>query len=262
MRGRARRSLLVPLFLLVAAGGAGLAQTLSDLEPERPLLLEDARPVAYRALSGSVDWSYDVRIGSPDDYGPGFSLLYGAARGLETGAAIRWVTRPGRNADRGVASGDLMLHALFQVLDETAARPAIAVRAGVQFPTGLDSKGTDLQLGLLGTRTFDAFRVNANLHYVRLGATNSHERRDRVDGVIGIDFLPPGKRGLTDTLLLVDAAVRSNPVIGGSPLLTLEGGVRRRIGSQTILFAGAGSEISGTHDRARIRMRIGLTHTY
>jgi hypothetical protein len=250
--------------LALVAGGIGLAraQSLSDLEPERPLLMEDAQPVAYRAISGSVDFTYDDRFGSYDDYGPGFSLRYGLARGLETGAAIRWVTRPERNANRGISSGDLMLHALYQILDETAARPAIAFRAGVQFPTGLDSKGTDLQLALIATRTFDAFRVNANLRYVRLGETNSHERRDRVEGIAGIDFVLPGKRGLTDTLVLADADVRSNPVIGGSPLLTLETGLRRRIGPQTILFFGAGSEISGTEDRARLRLRVGLTHTY
>jgi len=250
---------LVVLFLGPAAAGA---QTLSDLEPERPLLMEDARPVSYRAFSGSVDWTYDNRNGGLDDYGPGFSLLYGAARGLEVGGAIRWVTRPERNSERGVASGDLMLHALYQILDETAARPAVAFRTEVQFPTGLDSKGTDLHLALLGTRSFDAFRMNANFRYVRLGATNTFERRDRFEGIAGIDFTVSGSRGLTDTLLLADMSVRSNPVIGGSPLLTLESGVRRRIGAQTILFAGAGSEFSGTHDRAGLRLRIGLTHTY
>jgi hypothetical protein len=243
-------------------GAAAGAQTLSDLEPDRPLLMEDARPVSYRAFSGSVDWTYDNRNGGLDDYGPGFSLLYGAARGLEVGAAIRWVTRPERNAERGVASGDLMLHTLYQVLDETATRPAVAIRAELQFPTGLDSKGTDLHLALLGTRSFDAFRLNANFRYVRLGATNTFERRDRFEGIAGMDFVVSGQRGLTDTLLLADISVRSNPVIGGSPLLTLESGVRRRIGSQTILFAGVGSEFSGTHDRNGLRLRIGLTHTY
>jgi len=264
--GALQRSVLAAATLALAAGTCGgnpaLAQTLSDLEPERPLLMEDARPVSYRAFSGSVDWTYDDRKGSYDDYGPGFSLLYGAARGLEVGAAIRWVTRPERNANRGVASGDLMVHALYQLLDETAGRPAVAFRAGLQFPTGLDSKGTDLHLGLLATRSFETFRLNANFLYARLGETNSHERRDRFEGIAGADFMLPNRRGLTDTLLLVDADVRSNPVIGGSPLLTLETGARRRIGSQTILFAGVGSEISGASDRARLRFRLGLTHTY
>ena len=257
---RARPAPAGALFFFVAA--AALGQTLSDLEPERPLAVEDARPVAYREVSGSADWTYTFRQERINDYGPGFSLLYGAARGLEAGAAIRWVTRPERNANRGIASGDLMIHALYQLASETAGRPALAFRLGLQFPTGLDSKGTDLHLAGLATRTFDAFRLNANLVYTRLGATNSSERRDRIDGILGVDFLLPDRRGLTDTLLLADAAVRSNPVVGGGVILQLEAGVRRRIGAQTILFAGAGSDVTGRSDRARLRLRIGLTHSY
>jgi hypothetical protein len=257
MRGR---SLLAALLLLGARAATG--QFLSDLEPERPLQMEDARPISYRAFSGSTDWTYSLRKGSLNDYGPGLSLLYGPLRGVETGAAVRWVTRPGRNADRGIDSGDLLLHALYQVVDETADRPAIAARVGVQVPTGLDSKGTDLLLAGLATRSFDAFRLNANLKYTRLGAVNSMERRDRYEGIVGVDFPMPGARGLTDTLLLLDAAVRSNPVLGGTTILQVEAGARRRIGPQTLFFAGAGSELTGQPDRARLRLRVGLTHFY
>ncbi len=248
--------------LLCLAARAVPAQFLSDLEPERPVTIEDARPVSFRSVSGSADWSYTLRKGSLNDYGPGFSLLYGAARGLEAGAAIQYVTRPERNADRGISSGDLTLHALYQIVDESATRPAMAFRAGVEFPTGLDSKGTDLLLAALVTRSFDSFRVHANFRYSRLGDANPEERRDRFEGVAGTDWIMPGHRGLTDTLLLVDAAVRSNPVIGARTILLVEGGARHRLGPQTFLFAGAGSEITGQSDRARLRLRVGLTHVY
>src|SRR5205807_3673175 len=88
------------------------AQQLSNLEPERPISVEDARAVPYRAFAGAVDGTYSERRDGFNDYGPGFSVLYGAARGLETGAALRYVTRPRRNAGRGISSGDLFLHAL------------------------------------------------------------------------------------------------------------------------------------------------------
>ena len=74
------------LLILLAATKA-TAQLLSDLEPERPVRIEDARPVSYRAFSGSVDWTYNLRQGNLNDHGPGFSLAYGAVRGLEVGAA-------------------------------------------------------------------------------------------------------------------------------------------------------------------------------
>jgi hypothetical protein len=246
----------------LAAAAIGAAQGLSDLESERPLLMEDARPISYRAFSGSADFTYSIRRDVSDDFGPGFSLAYGLLRGLEVGAAIRWVTSPEGNAERGVSSGDLRLQSLYQIVDETASRPAIAIRAGVQFPTGLDSKGTDLHLALLVTRSFDAFRLHANFRYVRLGDSNTNEKRDRLEGIAGIDFVPPGRLGVTDTLLLADASVRSNPVVGESSIVTLEFGVRHRIGAQTVFFAGAGSEIGATHDRSRLTLRVGLTHQY
>ncbi len=258
MGGRSRVLLAA---LLLAGARAASGQLLSDLEPDRPLSMEDARPVSFRAFSGSTDWSYSIRKGDLNDYGPGFSLAYGIARNLETGASIRWVTRPERNADRGIASGDIALHALYRLADETASRPELAVRVGLQFPTGLASKGTDLQLAALATRTFEAFRMHGNVGYVRLGATHFGERQERYEGILGFDFLP-SRRGLTDTILLGDAIVRSNPVLGEKTILEVELGARHRIGPQTVVFLGAGSEVTGRSDRTRLKLRVGITHVY
>ena len=240
---------------------AATAQLLSDLEVDRPLAVEDARPISFRAFSGSVDWTYNVRQDQLDDYGPGFSLLYGMARGLELGGSIRYVTRPGRNANRGISSGDIVLHALYQLKTETADWPALAVRAGVEFPTGLDSKGTDLHLAGLATRSFEAFRIHGNFLWTRLGATGSTERYDRFEGIVGADWVINSHRR-SDTLLVADVDVSSNPVRGGSRVMAVEAGIRQRIGVQTIFFGGLGSELTGERDRAHFRIRVGLTHVY
>ena len=58
--------------------------------------------------------------------------------------------------------------------EETAAWPALAARVGVEFPTGLDSKGTDLHLAGLVTRTFGTLRLHANFAYTRLGYTTGN----------------------------------------------------------------------------------------
>jgi hypothetical protein len=255
----ARKALLA--VLLLAAAAKGRAQLLSDLEKDRPLTVEDARPVSYRAFSGSADFTYNVRQDRLDDYGPGFSLLYGMARGLELGGSIRYVTRPGRNAERGISSGDIVLHALYQLKTETTDWPALAVSAGVEFPTGLDSKGTDLHLAGLVTRSFEAFRLHGNFRWIRLGATGSTERYDRFEGIVGADWVINSHRR-SDTLLVADVDLGSNPVRGGSRVLTVEGGIRQRIGVQTIFFAGTGSELTGERDRAHFSVRVGLTHVY
>jgi hypothetical protein len=247
------------MLLLTAMTARG--QQLSDLEPERPIAIEDARPVSYRAFSGSADWTYNIRKNSRDDYGPGFSLLYGLARRLEVGAGVRYVTSPGSNAQRGISSGDLRLHLLYGIGTESESFPALAVRVEVEFPTGLDSKGTDLHLAGLATRSFDVLRLHGNFLWTRLGATGPTEQRDRFEGIAGMDWTV-GSHGKTDTLLVTDVDLRSNPVRTENLILSIEAGVRRRIGSQTLLFLGAGSSLTGEHDRAGLRLRAGISHIY
>ena len=162
---------------------------------------------------------------------------------------------------RGISSGDLFVHGLYAVHSEDARWPALAMRVAIQFPTGLDSKGTDLHLAGLATRSFESFRVHANFLYTRLGATQPFEHTDRFEGILGFDTVV-GPHGLTNTLLVADANVRSNPVRGGNIIVTAEAGVRQRIGSQTIFFFGAGSDLTGGQDRARLRLRAGLSHAY
>jgi hypothetical protein len=247
--------------LVLAAASPLHAQFLSNLEPERPIAVEDAAPIPFRAISAGVDWTYNVRRGGLNDQGPGWSVLYGAIRSLEVGAAQRYVTRPGRNARRGIASGDLEIHALYGLLGETARRPAVAARVGFIFPTGLDSRGTDLQLGALLTRSFDSMRVHGNFRWTRLGDTVPTERSDRIEGGLAVDFLASGP-GRTDTLILADVTVRTSPVLLGDAIVNLEVGARHRVGVQTIIFGGIGSEISDQPDRPRILFRVGISHVF
>src|SRR5262249_7349938 len=108
-----RRTLI--LCAALAAAAPLNAQIVSSLEPDRPISIEDAHAIPYRALSGSIDWTQNWHGSSANDYGPGLSLLYGAARGLELGGSLRYVTSPSSNSQRGISSGDLVLHALYDV---------------------------------------------------------------------------------------------------------------------------------------------------
>lgn len=256
-----RRKRLGTVAALLLAASPLHAQFLSNLEPERPLAVEDATPIPFRAISAAVDWTYNVRRGGLNDQGPGWSVLYGAVRRLEIGAAQRYVTRPGRNALRGIASGDLEIHSLYNLVSETGRRPAIAARVGLVFPTGLDSRGTDLQLGALFTRSFEALRLHANFRWTRLGDTVPTERSDRVEGGLAVDFLASGP-GRTDTLIVGDVTVRTSPVLLGDAIVNVEVGARHRVGVQTILFGGMGTEISDQPDRPRVFFRVGISHVF
>ena len=256
-----RRGTALVVVLLSLRAAKLFGQQLSDLEPERPVALEDARPVSYRAFSAAADWTYNARKEARDDYGPGFSLLYGALRGLEVGGSVRYVTSPSSNANRGISSGDIQLHALYCLATESASLPALAVRVGVGFPTGLDSKGTDVHLGLLATHSFEVVRLHVNGLWTHLGDTGANERKERWEAIAGIDWTV-GKFGRTDTLLVADADIRTNPLLGGKAILSVEGGARQRIGSQTLVFFGAGSSLVGETDRTKVRLRAGISHIF
>ncbi|HMA17287.1 MAG TPA: hypothetical protein VKS03_02520 [Thermoanaerobaculia bacterium] len=237
------------------------AQVLPNLEPERPLTIEDATPIPFRALSVGLDWTYNFRRSALDDEGPGLTVTYGALRNLEVGAAQRYVTRPGRNALRGISSGDLEFHALYGVVEESARHPALAARIGVVLPTGLDSRGTDLELGAIGTRSFEKMRAHASFRWTRLGDILPGERADRLEGGVAVDFLASAA-GRTDTLILAGVTVRSSLVVNENAIVDVEAGVRQRIGIQTVVFGSIGSQITGRSDRTQVRLRAGISHLF
>jgi hypothetical protein len=257
---RALRAAVGAAALLVAAARTQ-GQPIADLERERPLSVEDARPIVYPGFSIAADFTTNWRKEEPNDFGPALSLRYGAARRLELGADVRWVNHPSQNASRGISSGDLRVHALYRAFEESATAPAVAFRADLMFPTGLDSRGTDLELSAIATRSFQAARLHVNLRWERLGDVLPTERADQWFFGLGTDFLPPG-RGATDLLLAAAATLRSSGLIDGSTNIGLEGGVRWRVGMGTELFGSAGSEFVGDDARARFSLRLGASHQF
>jgi len=131
------------LLALLAAASAG-AQEISNLESGRPVTMEDATPLAPGTLSFSADYAYARRLDNVDYAGPAFSLSGGILTGLELCAETRLLTNPRLNASRGIGSGDLDIHLLGAVRQESALAPGIAVRADTFLPTGFASHGTNL----------------------------------------------------------------------------------------------------------------------
>ena len=71
---------------------------------------------------------------------------------------------------------------------ERTARHRRAGRRSVSDGSRFEGHGL-ARSAALATRSFDAFRLHANVRYTRLGAINSVERRDRYEGVLGVDFV-------------------------------------------------------------------------
>jgi len=61
---------------------------------------------------------------------------------------------------------------------------------------------------------------------------------------------------------VADVVVRQSVLTDGKVSMGLEIGVKRRVGIQTIFFAGLGTEILGERDRARYRGLLGFSHAF
>jgi hypothetical protein len=257
-----RGAFVLGAFVLVALAAAQAgAQEISNLESGRPVVMEDATPIATGRFSASADYAYARRLDNVDYAGPAFSLVAGVAHGFEFGAESRLLTNPRLNARRGIGSGDLDVHGLGQIVRESEKSPAIAVRGDVFLGTGFASHGTNASAEALLTTSFDAFRLNGGVGSLYVGSPRQDQRRNQLFAVVGIDTPAFGK-WKTDTLAMADVIVRQSVLTGGKLSVGVELGLRHRIGLQTLFYAGMSSEVAGEPDRLRYRGLLGLTHAF
>ena len=248
------------LLAVLGAVPAG-AQEISNLESGRPVTMEDATPLAPGSLSFSADYGYARRLDNVDYAGPAFSLAGGVFAGLELGAETRLLTNPRLNARRGIGSGDLDIHLLGAVRQESGGAPALAVRVDTFLPTGFASHGTNLSGEVIATRSFDSFRLHATLGNIYVGSTRPSQRRNEVYGTLGFD-VPAFGPWRTDTVAMADVVVRQSVLTGGNVSVGVELGLRHRVGMHTLFYAGLTSEVAGEPDRIRYRGILGLTHFF
>jgi hypothetical protein len=237
------------------------AQSIANLQTNQPTTLLDAIPVDYRAFSGAIDYQYESRRDKVNFSGLGLALDYGVYRGFEFGASTRYVDHPRINANRGIPSGDLDLHVLWAVTAEDRSVPAIAIRADVVPPTGLASRGTDVSATAIATKSFDRFRLHANLEWTVVGEPGGGERQNLWKAAGGADWNIGGSWD-TDSLLVGDAFVRQSVRRHGRTNVGFELGLRQRVGMQTVLLLGISSEAAGDADRQRFRLLAGFAHAF
>jgi hypothetical protein len=223
--------------------------------------MEDATPVAPGTYSGSSDYAYAKRLDGVDYAGPALALVYGLPARLELGGETRLLTNPRLNARRGIGSGDLDVHLMGELATENGSLPAVAVRFDAILATGFASHGTNLVPELLVTKSFETFRLHANLGGEYIGSTRVDERRNRLFAVVGFDSAPGGGWN-TDTLGMMDVYVRQSVTEGGKTIVGVELGVKRRIGMQSVFYAGLLSEVAGDRQRIRYRGLLGLGHWF
>src|SRR5690606_20574784 len=133
------------LLLLLSAPLAAWALDHDNLDPNRPVQMEDA----YAIPQGEIGLENGVRV---NDRRTGRTriafqpqIIYGVLRNTQLEIQSDLLTEPHTVAGAN-KSGDLRVGVLYNFNTETLMLPAFAVRLEADMPTGVNSRGVDTEV--------------------------------------------------------------------------------------------------------------------
>jgi hypothetical protein len=147
-----RRILLLVVTLVSVVAGKAYGIDHKNLDENRPLRLEDAYPIASGEIAIEVGGGLTVQRHGPNRGFFPIEILYGALPNLQVGVGTTISTDPGEIEDEST-SADLKLSGLYNFNQETLSIPALAVKFDVNLPTGVNSKGVDVELKGIVTKS-------------------------------------------------------------------------------------------------------------
>lgn len=150
-----RLSGLMTIALLAACTPAAYAIDHKNLDEGRPLRLEDAYPIASGEWAVEAGAGFTVQRRRADRAFFPVEVLYGAYPNLQLSVGSTITTDP-RELDDPTKSGDLQLSGLYNFNQETVTLPALAAKVTVNFPTGVESSGIDVELKSIATKSSTA----------------------------------------------------------------------------------------------------------
>jgi len=227
------KKLCAGLLVLLFAGAAHAADH-SNLEQDFPTRVEDAYPIAYRAMEFQASGAYE----------------HGGEHGRHAGEfepEIKWGFMKNAHVALGAplvfpgdgdmeSNGDIALEGLYNFNVETPVFPALAVKTELTFPSGVDSAGVDVEVAAIATRGFGAHRFHLNGIYRHLGAAGAGERSDLFSFGLGYD------RPIDlDHLFVADFFIDRSPQAGGAEEFGFNLGVRKQLNPWSVLAVGLGS---------------------
>lgn len=246
---------LVVLPLLASAITPAFAADHDNLEKGLPTSVQDAYPMAFRAVEVQVALGYQ----KPDDEDGGMvispRLEVGLAPNLQVAASVTFITDGDRDH-----SGDITLDGLYNLNQETIWLPAIALAADVALPTGEDSQGTRTTALLVLTKglvPWWADRWHVNVGWEFLSDAGDAERDHRFQVLLGYS------RPLdTDTVLVLDG-LRQQGEDSGAPWETVaELGLRRQVTPLAVASLGGGMEFIDHAGYAGFRLTATFQHSF
>jgi hypothetical protein len=237
--------------------GSVFALDHDNLDPNRPLQVEDAYPIP----EGEIALESGVRVNDRREGRTRFAfqpqIIYGAFRNTQIEVQSDLFTEPAMVVGPN-RSGDLRLGVLYNFNTETLTLPALAMSLELDFPTGVHTKGVDTRVTGILTRSVVRLRFHVNGSYAVHGSPQYQERSGMYRFVAAVSY-PIGYPYRFRETLIIDVYTRQSDLVGQRNHTGIEVGLRHQLTSRIVLDGGLGTEFAGPSDRAAITGTVGLS---
>ncbi len=254
---RVGTTLFLRTALLAASVPGAYAVDHSNLDEGRPLRLEDPYPIASGELAVEAGLGFTFQRRSQDRGVFPIQVLYGVYRNTQLGLGTTLSTDP-HEIDEQTKSGDLELEALYNFNQETLTLPAVGVEVELNFPTGVDSSGTDVRVKGLLTKSFNRLSLYVNAGYDFLDGAKRGERDSRYEFIVGASY-PAGAPQYTRMTVLGDVFTQQSVQHGDANIVGAEAGFRYQLTPRAVLDAGISSEFAGPAERSIFFFTTGIS---
>lgn len=245
------------LAALVLVPVSAVAIDHKNLDEGRPLRLEDAYAISTGEVAVEAGAGFTLRRRGTDRGVFPVELLYGALPNFQVGVGTTLSTDP-REIDEPAKSGDLRIGALYNLNQETLVMPAFGVKLEVELPTGVNSKGVDVEAKAIVTKSFERLSVHFNAGYLFLTDSGRGERDGRYELVVGASY-PVGAPRFTRVTLLADIFTEQSTHRGESSVVGTELGIRYQVTPSIVWDVGVGTEFAGPADRSPFFLNTGFS---
>ncbi|MGH9805405.1 MAG: hypothetical protein ACRD4D_09565 [Candidatus Acidiferrales bacterium] len=259
---RHRHALLLSLFVGLVFSPETRAQAdYRNLDPGRPIAIEDAQPVEFRA--------FEVQFGVPrfvrerrGDWELGFEPEFkvGLARDWQFGLSSEFVVA--RAKDNTVSTfRDTQLHLLYNFNQESRQWPAFALRPELTIRSGaLGSRHEHGSLKAIVSKTFHRNRVHFNGSYT-VGPTEEAGRGGELVNRFLYGAAYERTFPLHFVVLLADVYARK-PIDNRPTEVVFEAGARVQVNPQWVVDAGVSSGVLRDSAGPDIGFTFGVSYSF
>jgi hypothetical protein len=251
------KRVLVFVLTLAAAAGEVYAIDHTNLDETRPLRLEDAYALAEGEIALEAGGGFTLQRRGPNRGLFPAEILYGAYPNLQVGIGTPLSTDP-RDIDDRPKSGDLQVSALYNFNQETISLPALALKVGVDTPTGIGARGYGIELKGIITKSIERLSLHLNAGYEFLTSTSRDEREGRYKFALGASY-PIGAPQFTRATLVGDVFAEQSTRRGESTFVGTEAGLRYQLTPRIVWDVGIGTEFAGPAHRSDLFMTTGFS---